>query len=210
MKKIFYIIFLLLVFNFVSAEEIIITKDTLTEIDINEIVEIKINILNNYQSARNLEISEKLPENIELIDSNISETKNYNGIKVNFLKWNINIEPGQISTIIYKIKPTQLGTYTLSQTTARDIFTNNAFTSNSLSFQVNCISNNICDSKENYLTCPQDCRSGSSDGICDNIADRICDPDCESEPDCKSSFSYLWFILGIIILILVLFFIFKK
>ena len=211
MKKIIYIICSLLVFNIVFAEDIIITKETITETNINEIVEVQINIQNSYLSTRTIEISEKLPDNVELIDPlEISETKNYNGIEVNFLKWTIDIGPNEISTINYKIKPIQLGTFTLSPTTIKDSSTNDQFTSNSLSFQVNCVSNSMCGTNENYLTCPTDCPSGSSDGICDNIADGICDPDCESEPDCKKSFNYLWIILISIVLIIVLVLIFKR
>ncbi|MEA2037594.1 MAG: hypothetical protein U9O94_08850 [Nanoarchaeota archaeon] len=45
--------------------------------------------------------------------------------------------------------------------------------------------NNKCDLNENYLTCSQDCKSGSSDGICDALEDGICDQDCiNSDSDC--------------------------
>ena len=40
-----------------------------------------------------------------------------------------------------------------------------------------------CDVGENYLSCPQDCNSGSNDKICDRISDGICDPDCEDNQD---------------------------
>jgi len=42
---------------------------------------------------------------------------------------------------------------------------------------------NICESNENYATCPQDCRSGVKDGYCDGVADGTCDPDCFALPD---------------------------
>ena len=34
---------------------------------------------------------------------------------------------------------------------------------------------NICESNENYATCPQDCRSGVKDGYCDGVADGTCE-----------------------------------
>jgi len=211
MKKIIYLIFLLLISNTVIAQNITVTKETITETYVNEIVEVQINILNENSLTKTLEVSEKLPDNILLIDPlEISETKNYNGIEVNFLKWTIDIEPNEIYTISYKFKSLQLGTFTLSPTTVKDLSTEEQFTSNSLSFKVNCISNNICDNNENYLTCPQDCSSGSADGICDNIADNICDPDCESEPDCEKAFNYLWLIIGVVILVIILILILKK
>jgi len=39
---------------------------------------------------------------------------------------------------------------------------------------------------ENFITCPQDCYSGSADGYCDQKLDGRCDPDCQtgSDVDC--------------------------
>jgi len=41
----------------------------------------------------------------------------------------------------------------------------------------------ICESNENYNTCPQDCRSGVKDGYCDGAADGVCDSDCLQDQD---------------------------
>lgn len=43
-----------------------------------------------------------------------------------------------------------------------------------------CNNNTICEQSlgENFLSCPQDCHSGSQDGLCDKVIDKICDPDC--------------------------------
>lgn len=41
-----------------------------------------------------------------------------------------------------------------------------------------CNSNNICEENENYVSCEQDCPSGSKDGWCDRKTDGKCDPDC--------------------------------
>jgi len=42
------------------------------------------------------------------------------------------------------------------------------------------------ESGESYVSCPQDCLSGSSDDYCDQRMDGVCDPDCSSssDPDC--------------------------
>ena len=54
--------------------------------------------------------------------------------------------------------------------------------------EVNCNFNYICepDISESYVSCPQDCRSGSLDDYCDQRVDRKCDPDCKTglDPDC--------------------------
>lgn len=46
-----------------------------------------------------------------------------------------------------------------------------------------CNKNDICESFENYLSCPDDCASGSKDNYCDKILDGVCDPDCAEEVD---------------------------
>ncbi|MFH1376746.1 MAG: VCBS repeat-containing protein [Candidatus Woesearchaeota archaeon] len=46
-----------------------------------------------------------------------------------------------------------------------------------------CNENDVCDGKENYFSCSQDCSSGSQDGICDRQDDGICDPDCSEGAD---------------------------
>ncbi|MFH1592711.1 MAG: VCBS repeat-containing protein [Candidatus Woesearchaeota archaeon] len=62
------------------------------------------------------------------------------------------------------------------------------YKNDSLIYEVNishllCNENDICDEKENFFSCPQDCSSGSSDNICDGQDDGICDPDCYYSAD---------------------------
>jgi len=48
-----------------------------------------------------------------------------------------------------------------------------------------CNRDKICNNNENFLTCPEDCPSGSKDGWCDRQPDSKCDPDClDGDPDC--------------------------
>ncbi|MEM2919043.1 MAG: DUF333 domain-containing protein [Candidatus Altiarchaeota archaeon] len=58
-----------------------------------------------------------------------------------------------------------------------------------LNFDEGVCGDNICVLGENFLSCPQDCPSGSYDGYCDGLKDGKCDPDCEigKDPDCKIS-----------------------
>lgn len=46
-----------------------------------------------------------------------------------------------------------------------------------------CDLDDACEGYENYISCPQDCSSGSSDGYCDKVFDKICDPDCARDVD---------------------------
>lgn len=46
-----------------------------------------------------------------------------------------------------------------------------------------CNNNGVCEpsGKENLLSCPSDCKSGSTDNYCDGIFDGICDQDCKNQ-----------------------------
>lgn len=41
-----------------------------------------------------------------------------------------------------------------------------------------CVVDDICGTHETFLSCPQDCFSGTKDGFCDRIKDMRVDPDC--------------------------------
>ncbi len=87
---------------------------------------------------------------------------------------------------------------------------------NTIGFAKLC-ADSICESNENYNTCPQDCRSGVKDDYCDGAADGVCDPDCAAladkgaseDADCKNEMKFAsgtiiaWWILGILAIILV-------
>lgn len=201
-KLIFILICVILVISSVFAQEVIVTKETTDNIKLNDIIEVKINILNPYSIEKTYEVSERIPNNVELIEpSQPDEVKQFNGIEANFLKWNLLISPNMISTISYKIKITELGDYSIQATDITDPLTEETFFSNGLEFSVSCNPNNECEDNENYLNCPEDCNQGASDGICNYAADGICDPDCEEEPDCKETKIN---ILGIILIPLIL------
>lgn len=56
-----------------------------------------------------------------------------------------------------------------------------------LNFDEGVCGDGACVLGENFLSCPEDCPSGSYDGYCDKIRDGNCDPDCkpEEDSDCK-------------------------
>ena len=92
----------------------------------------------------------------------------------------------------------------------------------------------ICSIHENYEKCKEDCPSGSKDNYCDKIEDNICDPDCtrtrdvdclcnkdnicdsnfetnsNCPEDCKSNFSWVYIIIGIVVVISAIFFLKKR
>ena len=61
-----------------------------------------------------------------------------------------------------------------------------------LSFLESVCGDGSCTIEESYLSCPQDCESGSHDGYCDGLGDGICDPDCtpEEDIDCPEEFEF--------------------
>ena len=55
-----------------------------------------------------------------------------------------------------------------------------------------CNPDDICDARENHLSCPLDCGAGEGVSYCDTSADGVCDGDCfpEWDPDCSISTTY--------------------
>ena len=212
-KQIYFILFviiiLILLTNSAYADEIKVTKETSSNIKLYDIIEIKINILNPYSTEKTFEVSERLPNNIELISpEKPDEIKKYNGIEAEFVKWNLIISPNKISTISYKVKISSLGDYSIQPTTLKDTSNNKVYFSNSIEFNVKCDPNNKCEDPENYLNCPEDCSASISDGICNYLSDNTCDPDCIEDPDCKKINSLtiiiITFILAVVIFIIYL------
>lgn len=77
-----------------------------------------------------------------------------------------------------------------------------------------CRENGICEENENYVSCPNDCVSGSADGLCDRVDDDICDADCllGGDKDCRpqGSLPNLISLVGGIISLLLLLFVLVK
>ena len=215
MKKIIYFIIFVLLVNIVLAQEIV--KEAPQEIKLNEIIEIKINIHNIDSTEKEFTIRENLPQDIEVIEPTKFLTKRNDALKVNYYEWITTISPNKIKTLTYKIKPLSLGEYSIGSTELMDNSNLRTYESNSIVFKVKCNPNNQCEINENSINCPEDCKTGSSDGICDYKADGICDPDCDDEPDCKKlelNMNYLiipFIIILVLIFLIWLFFkIFKK
>jgi len=206
MKYITYLIFALIFLNAASAQEIQVVKDYPQEINLGDIMEIKLYISNSYSIKKEFIITENLPQNIEIIEPLETSTKINDGLKIKYYNWKTSISPNSIKEIVYKIKPLSLGAYIIKSTEVADTSDSKIFMSNPASFDVKCSPNNQCDAEENSVNCPEDCPAGADDGICNYKADGFCDPDCEEEPDCKKSYSFLYF-TAIFIIILIFSFI---
>jgi len=72
----------------------------------------------------------------------------------------------------------------------------------------------LCDSGEDYKSCPDDCSSGGADGYCDGVKDGICDIDCakDSDSDCNRAdiLSYLPYVVAGLLVVVVLVYVGRK
>ena len=213
MKAIIYLIMLLMVANIALAQEIKVVKESVPEIGLNEVIEIKIHISNSYSMEKEFTIEEILPQDVMVIAPEEFFIKKNDALELKYYEWTTKISPNSIKTITYQIRPLSLGEYSLGSTEVIDKSDLRSYSSNILTFNVKCIPNNKCEVDENINTCPEDCQSGAKDGVCDYKADGICDKDCDYEPDCKKSnfnINYITIPLGVIILIIILFIILSK
>jgi hypothetical protein len=205
MKKIIYLIFLLLAINLVLAQDIEVVKESLQEIKLNDIIEIKIHISNPSSAEKEFSVIENLPQDIEVIDPIKVFIKRNDALEIKYYEWIVKVPANKIETINYKIKPLSLGQYLIGSTEITDKSNLKIYESNSITFNVKCTPNNKCENNENSITCPEDCNTGISDGICNYKADGICDPDCNDEPDCKKSeVNINYFIAPFIIIIVII------
>lgn len=99
-------------------------------------------------------------------------------------EWSFSLGANEKKKIQYRVKPLNLGVIKISPTIAET--RKGKFYSNLLTIKVKCDANGLCEGKENYGNCPEDCNSGGKDDYCDRVLDGICDPDCrkEADPDC--------------------------
>ena len=202
MRKIIYLMILMLSINIVLAQDIEIVKESLQEITLNDIIDINIHISNPSSVEKEFTIEEVLPQDIEIIEPKQVSTKRNDALEVKYYEWITKVSPNSVKTITYKIKPLSLGEYSIGSTEIIDNSDFNLYSSNTITFKVKCSPNNKCEKNENSLTCPEDCSTGIEDGICNYKSDGICDPDCEEEPDCRKSGFNIGYILIIFLIII--------
>lgn len=212
MKKLL-LIFLIFI-SLVNAQNINVVKDAPDSININEVLKVDISVNNPSNSEKSYDITETIPQGFTLINPKEPDNiEQRNGISVMLYHWKITIQPNKIFTLSYKIKPNQVGEYTIPPTKVDDVSTNTIYLSQPKQLIVMCAPDNKCQDNENYINCPQDCGRSIKDGICDYISDGKCDPDCDKEPDCNNAkINYNYYIFGVILLVILILIIkfFKK
>ena len=175
-----------------EAEDIV-TKQTnvtierihATKAKVNETIEIKLKVVNLDAEEDNVSIIETHMPGIEYTDMIDIEIMHYEAFEVLYYIWETVLPAEGSEEIIYHIRVRKVGMITLPPATVSDEY-GNVFESSPTDIEITCNPNGKCDPGENYIFCPEDCTTGSSDGICNDMADNICDPDClpEADPDC--------------------------
>lgn len=101
-----------------------------------------------------------------------------------YFEWALTIASGSQESVTYTIKPKNVGIYAFSPTLVA-LNDGRTFFSNSLSTEILCNSNNLCEIElgENYFNCPNDCKQGGKDNVCNPTRDDTCDLDCAEGAD---------------------------
>lgn len=168
------------------ALEIAVKREAPQLVKVGEIFQVNITVTNLGTVKREI-IIEELVSNFEPIEPEpIVIQPNESGpifIPPPFFRWNFSLEPGANKSVYYRGRVSAAGDIILSpakvywdgEITYTDLFV----------IKVICNKNKVCeiDKSENYLSCPEDCPSGSADNYCDMVKDGICDPDCEISAD---------------------------
>ncbi len=214
-KIIFYLILLILLSSFVSAE-VFVEKDAVESIFLGDVLTVTIRIANTGNESLLFNVTEVIVnadpiDPVELIY--LTVPKGMLAAFPPFYKWTVEVGANNFNDVVYKIKPTALGDYFIGQTEVVDE-NDNRYYSDSFVVEVKGKSNGVCDLSdgENYYN-SKDCPSGSKDFVCDLMDDGICDPDCEkiADSDCKKDYSnILYYSFGVAILIIIILLVFRR
>lgn len=206
-----------------KAEDIVKKKTKLIiervhreEIKSDETIEVTLKITNYSQEEVKFFVSETLRPGLDYPDPIEAKTRHYQGLMIAYYSWEKNLKPGEETEIKYHLKSEGLGMILFSPALVSDEY-GNVFESLPTTLKITCRTNKRCDPDENYIFCPEDCRTGSKDGVCDGVADDRCDPDClkEVDPDCQKekkevtriskNFPLLMVVIVVVVLLLAFF-----
>jgi hypothetical protein len=156
------------------------------EAKIGETIEVTLKIDNYSPEKVRFFVSEFHKPGLEYPDQIEIKTRQYQGLQALYYLWEKSLEAGEEIEIKYHVKSENLGMILFSPAVVSDEY-GNVFESSPTTLKITCRANKKCDSGENYIFCPEDCRTGSADGVCDGAVDDRCDPDClkEADPDCQ-------------------------
>lgn len=170
----------------VIAIEIVVEREAPQTVKWGEIFQVNITVRNLCSEEKKIVIEETVGNFEPIEPTPIIIQPNESGpifVPPPFFRWNFSLEAYSNKTVFYKGRPSAPGDIMLSPT--KVYWGGKSLYTEPLTIKVLCNQNKICelDKNENYLTCPQDCPSGSADNYCDMLKDGICDPDCEISAD---------------------------
>ena len=178
-------------FNTTSTTEggITVTRTVFDEIHLGEIVRVNITVKNENDYAINVTVRERIAGAIVYGDLNIPEIPaGMIAPPMPYVEFSDTVPAHGEKSFAYSLLPVFVGQHSYSATEVR-IDDDVLIYLDTQTTEVNCVSDGVCNGSigENYVTCPQDCRSGAEDGICNPIADGQCDTDCAEgvDPDCQ-------------------------
>src|SRR3989344_7805295 len=129
MKKIIFLIFLVLI-SLVNAQQINVVKDAPDAIKLQDILNVDISINNPEDIKKSYEIVEIIPQGFTLIQpSQPDDIEQRDALLIMLYRWKTDIQPKNVFTINYKIKPNEVGEYTIPPTKVIDLSDNNIYLS---------------------------------------------------------------------------------
>lgn len=140
----------------------------------------------------NADFDRSQAKSIEVFDPGYNDLPEVEGgerLKLWYYEWGIKLPPNESATLAYWLIPITAGTYVISP--AEITIDGEVLHTRSRDILIECNADELCDvqSGENYLTCPEDCLTGSADGFCDGASDGRIDPDCDEgyDPDISAA-----------------------
>ncbi len=192
MKKIIYLVVVLLVLASVNAEIKVTKKLSDTDIACGDVVTVTILLENNQGMGIKGVLIENYPAYARPEGDFIS------GGVIGVLKKNITLQPSSEVKYSYNLTFNDIPVPVrekehLFPATVLLLDNSSRYSSNELKIFISepttgpCNYDFVCDPGENRGNCFQDCPSGGKDDYCDGLDDLLCDPDCEvgEDVDCK-------------------------
>lgn len=159
-----------------------------SEVYVADTAEIVLRITNEDDETLDVIVTETHKPGLIYPDDKEIKKMQYEGLSIPYYNWNLKIPAKSSRLLMYHVKSDNGGMVMFSTAIVNDQF-GNVFESAPTNIKFICKPDGVCDKGENFIYCPDDCKTGGSDNICDGASDNICDPDCEKEadPDCESS-----------------------
>ncbi len=175
-----------------SADGITLSRSVPESANLGETIEVVIRITSNNNNSLDVMLQEFVT-NAEVIDKELiysNTSSEIEGAYPPYLGWQLVVPGNGTENLSYQVRPSKVGDYVHSTMELSDVLSGVSISLGAQKTEVKCVPNGLCEGSlgENYISCPNDCATGSSDGICDSVSDGRCDSDClsDADPDCAA------------------------